>query len=121
MTNQCKYFLESNFVGVNRMFVLVCLNRRDVKRYKVRRHYLPIGTIKNYNVITNEKNFHDQPTDSDVKLYEEIRILTTDQCENYATECLLVYDDIKNYYKFIAVDLSEQEELDTHPKAIQQI
>ena len=28
-TNEYRYFLESNFVGVNRLFVFVCFNRKD--------------------------------------------------------------------------------------------
>ena len=31
------------------------------------------------------KNFYDQPIDSDVKQYEEIRKLTTGQSEDYTT------------------------------------
>ena len=33
--------------------------------------------IKNYNNIINGKNVYDQPTDSDIKRYKEIRKLTT--------------------------------------------
>ena len=33
--------------------------------------------FKTYNVIINGKNFYDQPIDTDIKLYEEIRKLTT--------------------------------------------
>ena len=56
--NEFRYFLISNFVGVNRLFGLVYLNRvDDVKRFKTRRYYLPKGIIKNYNVIINGKNF----------------------------------------------------------------
>ena len=36
------------------------------------RYYLPKGVIKNYHVIINGKNFHDQPVDSDIKRYEGI-------------------------------------------------
>ena len=72
-TNEYRYFLESNSVGVNRLFVLVYSNQyADAKRFKTRRYYLPTGITKNYNVITNEKNFYDQPIDSDIKRYEEI-------------------------------------------------
>ena len=47
-TNEYRYFLKSNFFGVNRLFVLVYLNRgNDVKWFKNRRYYLPEGTIKN--------------------------------------------------------------------------
>ena len=83
-------------------------------------YYILKGITKNYNVIVNGKNFHDQPIYSDIKRYEEIRKSTTGQGEDYTTGCLLIYEYIKNY-KLIAVDLSRQEELDTNPKAIQQI
>ena len=34
MTNEFRYFLEPNFVGVNRLFVLIYWNRNDnVKRF----------------------------------------------------------------------------------------
>ena len=68
-----------------------------------------------------EKDFYGQAIDSDVKWYEEIKKLTTGRSEDYTTECLLDYDDIKNHYKSIAVDLSRQKELEADPKAIQQI
>ena len=69
-TNEFIYFLESSFVEVNRLFVLVYLNQNyDVKRYKARRCYLPNGTINAYNVIVNGKNFYDQPIYSDRKRF----------------------------------------------------
>ena len=120
-TNEYRYFLESNFVGVNRLFVLVYSNEdADSKRFKAKRYYLPKGIIKIYNVIINGKNFYDQAIDSDIKRYEEIRKLKTRQGED-TTGCLLDYDYIKNHYRLIAVDLSRQKELDADPKAIQQI
>ena len=55
-TNEFRYFLELNFVAVNRLFVLVYLNRdNDVKRFKTQRYYLTKGIIRNYNVIVNGK------------------------------------------------------------------
>ena len=68
-----------------------------------------------------EKNFYDQPSDSDIKRYEKIRKLTTGQGKDYTTGCLLNYEYIKNHYRFIAVDLIRQKELDADPKAIQKI
>ena len=57
--NEFKYFLESNFVGVNRSFVLVYTNQdTNAKRFKNWRYYLPKGIIKNYDVITSGKNFY---------------------------------------------------------------
>ena len=85
------------------------------------RYYLPKRIIKNYNVISNGKSFYDEANRSDIKRYEEIRKLTTEQGEDHTTGCLLDYDYIKNYDRLIAVDLSRQKELDADAKAIQQI
>ena len=74
--SQIKYFLKSNFLGVNRFFVLVYANVDDnAKTYKDKR-YLPKGVIKNYNVIINGKSFYDHRIDSDIKRYEEIKLTT---------------------------------------------
>ena len=59
-TNEYKYFLESNFVGVNRLFVLVYSNQNnDSKRFQIRRYYLPKGIIDYYNVVINGQSFYD--------------------------------------------------------------
>ena len=112
-----RYFLKSNFVVVNRLFVLVYSNE-DVasKKFKSKRYYLTKGIIKNYNVIINGKNFYNQPPDS-----EEIRKLKTEQGEDYTTVYLLDYEYIKNHYRLIAVYLRRQKELDADPKVIQQV
>ena len=73
-------FLQSNLVGVNRLFVLVYANHGDnAKSFKnnVQKCYLPKGIIKSYNVIINGENVHDQEIDSNIKWYEEIWNLTT--------------------------------------------
>ena len=56
-TNECRYFLKSNFVGVNRLSILIYSNKvRNSKRYKSQRYYLPKGISKNNNIIIiNEK------------------------------------------------------------------
>ena len=43
------------------------------------------------------------------------------QRDGYTTGCLLDYNYFNKYYKMIAIDLSEQQALDTDLKAIQQI
>ena len=53
--------------------------------------------------------------------YEEIRKLKTGQGEDYTTGCLLDYDYIKSHYRLTVLDSSRQKEVDTDPKAIQQI
>ena len=57
-TNEFRYLLKSNFVGVNRLFVLVYTNEDDNSmRFKTRIYYLAKGLIKIYNVIINGKIF----------------------------------------------------------------
>ena len=56
--NEFRYFLESNLVGVIRLFVLVYTNEaNNAKRFNVQKYYSLKGIIKNYNVIINGKNF----------------------------------------------------------------
>ena len=76
--------------------------------------------IKNYNVIIDRKKFYDQPIGFDVKRYQKIENLAIHQGEDYTTGCLLNYDYIKNQFRFIAVDLSREKELDADLKPIQQ-
>ena len=88
-TKEFIYFFESNFVRVNRLFVLVYSNQDAAfNRFKSKRYFSPKDIIKNYNVIINGKNFCNQPIDSDIKRYEEIGKLTTRQGENYTIGCL---------------------------------
>ena len=120
-TNECRYFLESSLVGISRLFVLVYSDQdASLKRFKIRKYYLPKDIIKNYNAIINRKNFYDQAIDSGIKWHKDIRKLTTGQGEDYTTGCLLDYDYIKNHYRLIAIDLIRQKELDVDPKATQQ-
>ena len=57
-TNEYRYFLESNFVEVNKLFDLIYSNQdADSKRFKTGKYYLPKDIIKNYNVMINGKTF----------------------------------------------------------------
>ena len=119
--NKYRYFLESNFVEVNGLFVLVYTNQDDnSEKFKTIRYCLTKCMVKNY-VIINGKSFYDQAIDSDIKLYEENKKLTTGLSEDYIIGCLLDYDFIKNHNGLTATDLKRQKELDVDTKAIQQI
>ena len=67
------------------------------------------------------RNFFDQPINSMIKRYKNIRKIATGQGDDYTTGCLLDYSYFKENYKMIAIDLSKQQELDADPRAIQQI
>ena len=119
--NEFRCFLESHFVVVNRLFVLVYTNEsNNAKRFNAQKNYFPNNIIINYNMIVDEKNFYDQAIDSRIKRNEESRKLTTEKGEDYITTFLLNYDYIKDHYILIAVDSSRQKEVDADPKVIQQ-
>ena len=66
-------------------------------------------------------NFFNQPINSNLKTYHNIRTIATGQGDDYTTGCFLDYIYFKNYYKMIAINLSKQQALDADPKAIKQI
>ena len=67
------------------------------------------------------RNFFNQPKNSINKIYEIIRKIATGKGDDYTTGCMLDYRYFKENYKMIAIDLSRQNELDSDPRAIQQI
>ena len=111
------HLVGPSFQGVNRLFVLSFENENDRKSHSD--YYLPKVETKDYNVMIDGKNFFDQPINSDLKTYENIRI-ATGQGDDYTSGCLLDYSYFKENYKMIAIDLNKQQALDADPRAIQQ-
>ena len=113
-----KSLVEPSFQGVNRLFKLVFENdaeRRSNKRLSSE------CRIKNYNFMTNGKNFFDQPVKNNKVTYENITKIATGQGDNYATGCLL--DNIY-FKKLLQNDCSRFKQTASsrcYPKAIQQI
>ena len=66
-------------------------------------------------------NFFDQQTKNDLKTYGNIRKIATGKGDDYTTVYLLDDPFFKKYSKSIPKDFSKQQNLDTDPKAIQQI
>ena len=91
-------------------------NRNSQQKY-----YLPRIDLKKYNVNIDERNFYDNPIESDIEKYRELKKVMIGKGEDYATGSLLDYNYFKKHYKLVAVDLSKQKELDADPRAIQQI
>ena len=86
-----------------------------------KQYYLPTVEIKDYDDMIDGRNIFDQPIKNHLKIYDNIRKITTGQGNDCTAECLLDYPYFKRYYKSIATDLSKQPKLDTDSKAIQQI
>ena len=59
--------------------------------------------------MIDSKIFFDQPINSELKTYENIRNIDTGQGDDFTTSCLLDYSYFKENYKMIAIDLSKQQ------------
>ena len=85
------------------------------------RYYLPTIDLNKYNVVIDGRNFYDNPVESDIEKYRELKKEMIGKGEDYTTGSLLDYNYFIKHYKLVAVDLSKQKELDANPRAIQQI
>ena len=121
--NVFKYInLDPSFQVVNRLFVMAC-NRENGQpiRNGQQKYYLPRIDLEKYNVIIDGRNFYDNPIESDIEKYRELKKVMIGKGEDYTTGSLLDFNYFDKHYKLVAVDLSKQKELDADPRAIQQI
>ena len=121
--NVFKYInLDPSFQDVNRLFVMA-YNRANGQptRNGQRKYYLPRIDLEKYNVIIDGRNFYDNPIESDIEKYRELKKVMIGKAEDYTTGSLLDFNDFDKHYKLVAVDLSKQKELDANPRATQQI
>ena len=108
--NVFKYInLDPSFQGVNRLFVMA-YNRVDGQptRNGQQKYYLPKIDLNKYNVIIDGRNFYDNPIESDIEKYRELKKVIIGKGEDYNTGSLLDYNYFKKHYKLVAVDLSKQ-------------
>ena len=114
--------LDPSFQGVNKLFVMA-YNRANGQptRNGQRKYYLTRISLNKYNVIIAGRNFYDNPIESDIEKYRELKIVMIGKGEDYTAGSLLDYNYFDKHYKLVVVDLSKQKELDADPRAIQQI
>ena len=68
-------------------------------RNNQQKYYLPridLKKYKKYNVIIDGQNFYDNPIESDIEKYRELKKVMTGKGEDYATGFLLDYENIIN-------------------------
>ena len=121
--NVFKYInLDPSFQGVNRLFVMA-YNRANGQptRSGQQKYHLPRIDLEKYNVIIDGRNFYDNPIESDIEKYRELKKVMIGEGEDYTTGSLLDFNYFDKHYKLVAVDLSKQTELDADPRAILQI
>ena len=110
--NNSKYIsLDPSFQGVNRLFVmtynrLAAPNDNQFNRNSQQKYYL--NDLNKYNVIVDGRNFYDNPIESDIEKYRELKKVMFGKGEDDTTGSLLDYNYFKKYYKLVAVDLSKQ-------------
>ena len=85
------------------------------------KYYLPRIDLEKYNVIIDGRNFYDNPIESDIEKYRELKKVMIGKGEDYTTGSLLDFNYFDKHYKLVVDDLSKQKELDADPRAIQQI
>ena len=85
-----------------------------------RKYYLPRIDFKKYNFIIDGRNFYDNPIESDIEKYRELKKVMIGKGD-YTTGSLLDFNYFNEHYKLVAVYLSKQKELDADPRAMQQI
>ena len=111
--NVFKYInLDPSFQGVNRLFVMA-YNRANGQPTR--------NGQRKYNVIIDGRNFYDNPIESDIEKYRELKKVMIGKGEDFTTGSLFDFNYFDKHYKLVAVDLSKQKELDADPRAIQQI
>ena len=121
--NVFKYInLDPSFQGFNRLFVMA-YNRANGQptRNGQQKYFLPRIDLEKYNVIIDGRNFYDNPVESDIEKYRELKKVMIGKGEDYTTGSLLDFNYFDKHYKLVAVDLSKQKELYADPRAIQQI
>ena len=89
-------------------------------RNEQRKYYLPRIDLKKYNVIIDGRNFYDNPIESDIEKYRELKKVMIGKGEDNTAGSLIDFNYFDKHYKLVAVDLSKQKELDADPRAIQQ-
>ena len=131
MSNLTRFPLDASFQGIRGLFAfafnnttvnvpnnpIISTNNR-VLRNSQTKYFLPRVNITNYNVLIDDRNFYDQPTNNLIKQYNKIRKTAAGQGDDYTTGCLLDYQYFRYHHQLNAVDFSKQKELDADPRAV---
>ena len=88
-----------------------------VERNGHRKYFLTRVDIKGYNVLTDGRNFYDQPISDELKKYEALRKIMSGN-EDYTTESSIHYAYYKDHYKLVACKLCKRKILDSDPTAV---
>ena len=100
--------LDPSFQGANRLFVMAYSRANNQPtRNGQQKYFLQIIDSEKY-VIIDGRNFYDNPIESDIEKYRELKKVMIGKGEDYTTESLLDFNYFDKHYKLVAVDLSKQ-------------
>ena len=109
------FFIWPSFQGVNRLFLLWYVGNHTSQ--VIEDTGFPLFNLD--NVMIDEWNFFN--SGNDIKMYKNIRKITTDRGDDCTIGCLLDYPYFKEHYEIIAIDLRNQQALDADVRAVQWI
>ena len=81
--------LNSSFEEVSRLYHNLSFEN-NTGRTSYKQYFLPIVEIKDY-VMIDGRIFFDQPAKNNLRIYDNMRKITTGQEGGYTTGCLLDY------------------------------
>ena len=92
--NDVKYIsLDPSCQVVNRFFIMTYSREADQPdRNSQQKFYLPRIDLKKYNVIIVGRHFYDNPIESDIEKYREIKKVMIGKGEDYTTGSLLDFN-----------------------------
>ena len=92
--------IDASFQGVNKLFfflmqvVIILLMKNHIEDT-----FFQEKKPKNYNIEIDERNFYDHPINDSIKLYDEVRKISTGNGDDYTTGCLLDFAYFKKIIK----------------------
>ena len=97
--------LDPTFKNINRLFVLSFRNGNNVPtRDSFNKYYMLLVEIKDFNALTDNKPFFDQPVKNKQEAYE--KLVEMSRNDNYTIGYLLDFSYHQYHYKLIGIDLS---------------
>ena len=89
---------------------MLYLDANEADRSSYTKYYVPTIAIKDFNVLTDGKQFFETPVKNEEEAYEQIIELSKNN--DYTTGNLLNYEYFKDHYQLFAIDLNKQIELE---------
>ena len=114
--NNLNYLIDPAFKNANRLFVLsFARDNAGDNRNSFSHYHVPNVEIKDLNILIGGKSFFALPVKNEEEAYEKIIDMSNNN--DYTTGNLLDFAYLKENYKLIAIDLSQQTKL-KDPKQI---